>query len=322
MRRREFIALLGTSVAWPFAAMGQEPERTYRLGILTGAARSAPRSVAFFDELKMLGFVEGQNLKIVVSGFDLREDQYSEVAATLTKAAPDAVFCVTDAATRAVRETAHTIPIVALSPDFVASGLVRSLARPGGNTTGVSILAPELNGKRQEILLEAVPGARRIAVLADPTFTHASELQVLENAARARGADLVVFRASAPDQIASAIEKAKASGATALNVLSAPLFSFNRRIVIDQAAVQELPAIYEWPEMAEEGGLIAYGPRLTLIYRQTARLVAKVLRGAKPSDIPVEQPTNFELVINLKTANAMGVMVPATLVARADKVIE
>ena len=321
MRRREFTALLGASVTWPFAALSQEVGRTYRLGILTGAARAAPRTVAFFDELKVLGFVEGQNLKIVGGGFDLREDQYSEVAATLTKAAPDVVFCVTDAATRAVQELART-PIVALSPDLIAAGLVRSLARPGGNITGVSILAPELNGKRQEILMEAVPGARRIAVLADPTITHASELQTLETAARARGVELVVFRASTPDQIAPAIDKAKASDATALNVLTAPMFSFNRRIVIDRVAAQGLPAIYEWPEMAEEGGLIGYGPRLTLIYRQTARLVAKVLRGAKPEDLPVEQPTNFELVINLRTANALGVTVPATLVARADNVIE
>jgi putative tryptophan/tyrosine transport system substrate-binding protein len=132
----------------------------------------------------------------------------------------------------------------------------------------------------------------------------------------------VVFRASAPDQIAPAIDKAKASGTTALNVLTAALFSFNRRIVIDRAVAQGLPAIYEYPEMAEEGGLIGYGPRLTLIYRQTARLVAKVLGGAKPEDLPVEQATKFELVINLKTATAMGVTVPETLLARADKVIE
>jgi putative tryptophan/tyrosine transport system substrate-binding protein len=191
MRRREFIALLGASVTWPFAAMAQEPGRTYRLGILTGAPRAAPRTLAFFDELKVLGFVEGQNLKIVAGGFDLRADQYSEVAATLAKAAPNAVFCVVDTATRAVQESAHTIPIVALSPDLVAAGLVTSLARPGGNITGVSLLAPELNSKRQEILMEAMPGARRIAVLADPSITHASELQALENAARGRGVELL-----------------------------------------------------------------------------------------------------------------------------------
>jgi putative ABC transport system substrate-binding protein len=179
--------------------MAQQAERTYRLGVLTGVARAAPRMIAFFDELKILGFVEGQNLKIVVDGFDLRDDQYAEVAATLTKNAADVVFCISDAATRAAQQTAHTVPIVALFTDPVAAGFVRSLARPGGNITGVSILAPELNGKWQEILMEAVPGARRVAVLADPRFTYAVELQTLENATRVRGVEVVVFTADAPE---------------------------------------------------------------------------------------------------------------------------
>jgi putative ABC transport system substrate-binding protein len=326
MRRREFIALIGSATASPllrvFAARAQEPGRIYRLGVLTGVARTAPRMVAFFDELKVLGFIEGQNLKIVVGGFNLRDDQYAEVAATLAKAAPDVVFCVSDAATRAAQEAAHSVPVVTLSPDLVAAGFVRSLARPGGNITGVSPFAPELNGKRQEILMEAVPGARRMAVLADPTVTRAAEFEALQNAGRARGVELVVLTAGTPEQIASAVDKAMASGATALNVLSAPLFSFNRRIVIERAAAQGLPAIYEWPEMAEEGGLIGYGPRLNLIYPQVARLLAKVLRGVKPEDIPVEQPTKFELVVNLRTAKALGLIIPESFLARADEVIE
>jgi putative ABC transport system substrate-binding protein len=323
MRRREFIALLGgATVTWPLAARAQEPGRIYRLGILTGAARQAPRMVAFFDELKVLGFVEGQNLKLVVDGFDLREDQFPEVAATVAKAAPDVVFCVSDAATRAAQQSAYTVPIVVLSSDMVAAGFVRSLARPGGNFTGVSAFGAELNGKRLEILMEVVPGARRIAILADPKVTQPAELQALQNVARARGVELVIFTAGAPEQIAPAMDKAKASGATALNVLTAPLFSFNRPIVFERAAAPGLPAIYEWPEMAEEGGLIAYGPRLTLIYRQSARLLVKVLRGAKPEDLPVEQPTNFELVINLTTAKALGLTIPESFLVRADKVIE
>jgi putative ABC transport system substrate-binding protein len=205
---------------------------------------------------------------------------------------------------------------------MVGAGLVRSLARPGGNITGVSILAHELNGKRLEILMEAVPGARRIAVLADPKVTQPAELQALQNAVRGRGIELVIFTAGAPEQIASAMEKAKASGATALNVLTAPLFSFNRRMIIERAAALGLPAIYEWPEMAEEGGLLGYGPRLNLILRQAARLVVKVLRGVKPEDLPVEQPTNFELVINLTTAKALGLTIPESFLLRADKVIE
>jgi putative ABC transport system substrate-binding protein len=322
MRRRDFIVLGGAALAWPLATRAQEPGRTYRLGIMTGAARAAPRMAAFFDELKVFGFVEEQNLNVVAGGFDLHDDQFPGVAATLAKAAPDAVFCVSDAATRAMRELAHPVPIVALSTDLVAAGFVRSLARPSGNITGVSVLGSELNGKRLEILMQVVPSARRIAVLADPSVAQLSELKALENAARARGVELVTFTAGAAEQIAPVMEKAKASGATALNVLTAPLFSFNRRIVIEQAAALGLPAIYEWPEMAEEGGLIGYGPRLTLIYRQLARLLVKVLRGVKPEDLPAEQPTNFELVINLTTASALGLAIPESFLVRADKVIE
>jgi putative ABC transport system substrate-binding protein len=323
MRRRDFITLIGgVGAAWPLMAHAQDPGRVYRVGIINGAPRASPHIVAFFNELKALGFVEGHNLTIVAGGFDLREDQFAKVAATMASQTPDAVFCVSDVATRAVQAAAHTAPIVALSTDLVGAGLAHSLAHPGGNVTGVSILSPELNGKRQEILMEAVPGARRMAALADATAAPEAQLQTLLNDARARGVELMVVTASAPDEIAPAIDKAKTSGAAALNVLAAPLFSFNRRIVMERAAAQRLPAIYEWPEIAEEGGLIGYGPHLTLIYRQVARLLAKVPRGAKPQDLPAEQPTNFDLVINLTTAKALGITLPETLLVRADKVIE
>jgi putative tryptophan/tyrosine transport system substrate-binding protein len=326
MRRREFITLIGSAAAIPLlrlpVARAQEPGRIYRLAMMTGAPRQAPRMVAFLDELKTLGFVEGQNLKIVAGGFELRNDQYADVAATLLKAAPDVVFCVSDVATRAARVSAPTLPIVALSDDMLAAGFVRSFSHPGGNITGVSILGAQLDGKRLEILMEAVPSARNIAILADPNNTPPEELKALQNAARARSLEVAVFTAGTPEQIAPMMEKTKASGAAALNVLSAPLFSFNRRIVIERSAALRLPAIYEWPEMAEEGGLIGYGPRLTLIYRQLTRLIVKVLRGAEPKDLPVEQPTKFELVINLKTAKALGLNVPLHLQELADEVLE
>jgi len=326
MRRRQFIVLIGSAaaVSLSVAPVGraQQPGRIYKLGVIAGPARQVPRIVAFFDELKGLGFLEGHNLQVVAGGFGLRVDQFTQAAAAVAKSAPDVILCTQDPAVRAMQEATQTIPIVGLSVDMVAAGLVRSLARPGGNTTGVSTLASELNGKRQEILMEAVPGARRIAILADPLITEPAHLQALQNAARARGVEVAVFTAGAPEQIAPTMDKAKEWGATALNVLSAPLFSINRRLVIERAAALGLPAIYEWAEMADEGGLIAYGARLTLIYGQMARLIVKVLRGMKPEDLPVEQPTKFDLVVNLKTAKALGLTIPESFLARADKVID
>jgi len=325
MRRREVIALIGSAVTAPFVRAhivgAQEPGRTYKLGAINGSARQAPRNVAFFDELRGLGFVEGQNLKIIVDGFGLRDEQFAEAAATLAKSAPDVIFCTGNPAMRAAQESTRTVPIVGVASDMVGAGFVRSLARPGGNVTGVS-LTFEVDGKRQDLLMEAMPEARRFAFLTDPTFMPPAQLSALQNATRARGVDVAVFTAGAPEQIAPAMDQAKAWGANALNVLSAPLFSIHRQIVIERTAALGLPAIYIWPEMAEEGGLIGYGPRLTPIYRQLARLVVKVLRGVKPEDIPVEEPAKFDLVVNLKTAKALGLTIPESFLTRADKVIE
>jgi putative ABC transport system substrate-binding protein len=206
---------------------------------------------------------------------------------------------------------------------MVGQGLINSLARPGGNTTGASILATELDGKRQEILLEAVPGLRRMAILADSKTTRSPQLQALQEAARGRGVEVLIHPVASADEVTAAIDAAKASDAAALNVLSSPLLNGNRQLILERVAALRLPAIYEWAEVAEEGGFLAYGPGIIQIFRElVAQQLVKLLRGVKPADIPVEQPTKFELVINLKTANAMGVTVPATLVARADKVIE
>jgi putative ABC transport system substrate-binding protein len=324
MRRREFTALIGSAAALPLlrpaVARAQEPGRIYRLGILTGAARQTPRMVAFFDELKVLGFVEGQNLKIVVGGFDLLENQYADVAGRWPR-----LLRMLSLASVMPRSAPHSNrPIRVLSSSRRPIWLPRVLyARwPIPVATGISVLGFELNGKRLEILMQVVPSARRIAVLADPRATQPAELSALENAAHAHGVELVVFTAGVSEEITPAMDKAKASGATALNVLTSALFSFNRRIVIERAAALGLPAIYEWPEMAEEGGLIGYGAPLTPIYRQVARLLVKVLRGAKPEDLPVVQPTNFELVINLTTAKALGLTIPESLLVRADKVVE
>jgi putative tryptophan/tyrosine transport system substrate-binding protein len=200
---------------------------------------------------------------------------------------------------------------------------VKSLARPDGNTTGTSFLSAELDGKRQEILIESVPGLRRIAAIADSNRTVGSRLAALKEAARVRNIDLSIHQIAKPEEIPAAIDAAKTSGAAALNVLASPTLYGNRQIIMQRVAALRLPAIYQFPEEAEEGGFVAYGPRVVQVFRELmARQLAQLLRGAKPADIPVEQPTKFELVINLKTANALSLTVPETLLARADKVIE
>jgi putative tryptophan/tyrosine transport system substrate-binding protein len=306
MRRRDFITLVsGATVAWPLAARAQEARRTYHLGALTVSPRNAPYIVAMFDEL-------GRQIDVI-----------SEFAAELVKGHVDLIYAVGNVGIRAAQRATTTIPIFGTTDDMVGSGLVNSLARPGGNTTGVSILAPELNGKRQEILIEAVPRLRRMAALADSNTSSSSKLQELQDAARARNIEISTHWIARPEEIPAAVDAVKASGAEALNVLASPLLTVNRQTIAQRVAALRLPAIYQWPETAEEGGLIAYGPRLVQIYRELiVPQLVKLLRGAKPADMPVMQPTKFELVINLKTAKAMGVTVPEALLVRADKVIE
>ena len=328
MRRREFIGLLGGvwAVLPSLTALAQQVGRTYRLGFLNLSPRERPAVAAFFDELRLNGFIEGQNLTVIPGGFDVPNDQFAERAAALVRAAPDAIIAGPELPLRALQELTRTVPLIGMTEDMVAAGLAASLARPGGNITGISLLSPELDGKRQDILSEAMPGARRMAALADSNVAPPRHLQALQNAARRHGVELSVFGVAGPEEIVAAINAAKASGAEAINFLATPLFSVpgsrSNRIVIERVAELHLPAIYQWPETAGQGGLVGYGPRFTQVWRQRARLVVKVLRGVNPADLPVEQPTNFELVINLKTAKALAIEIPPTLLARADEVIE
>jgi putative ABC transport system substrate-binding protein len=231
MRRREFIVLMGASVAWPFAAMAQQAGRTYRVGGLSSSPRNSPAIVAMFDELRRFGFIEGQNLTIDWRQYTLHIDLISEFAADLVKAKVDVICAAGDAAIRAAQRATTTIPILGITQDMVGSGLVNSLARPGGNTTGVSILATELDGKRQEILIEAVPGLRRMAVLADSKATGSPQLQTLQDAARERDVEVSIHRVASAEEITAAIDAAKASGAAALNVMSSPFLYGNRQII-------------------------------------------------------------------------------------------
>ena len=323
MRRREFIALMGASVTWPFAALAQEPGRTYRLGFLALAPRESPGNVAFFEELRRGGFIVGQNLTVEFRTYELHRDLVSQYAAELVKARVDVIAAAGEDAVRALQQATKTVPIVAIGGDLLGSGLVNSLSRPDGNTTGVSILAFEADGKRQDILIEAVPGLRLMAVLTDVNITSAAKLDALQKAARAHHIEFSIHRVARGEEIAAAIDSAKASGATALNILSSPLFYANRHVIMERAAAARLPTIYEWAETAEEGGFAAYGPRVSQLYAEIMpQQIVKLFRGIKIADIPIEQPTKFELVINLKTAKAMGVTVPEALLVRADKVIE
>lgn len=321
MRRRDFIILL-TGLAWPLVARAQEG-RTYRIGCLHLFPRKTPFYDAFFDELHRLGFTEGQNLSVDQSGYGLRLEQLSEHASALAKAQVDVITAGGDIAIRAAQKATATIPILAMTDDMEAAGLVSSLAKPGGNTTGVSLLTSDLDGKRQDILIEAVSGVHHIAALADSNTTAPRELQALQDAAHIRGVAVSIHQVAKIDEIAPAIEAAKTSGAAALNVLASPFLFANRQAIIENAAAKRLPAIYQWPDEAEQGGLIGYGPRLAQLYRDImARQLVKLLRGAKPADLPIEQPTRFELVINLKTAKALGIELPESFLIRADKVVE
>ncbi len=323
MRRREFIALTaGATIIRPFASAAQEARRTNRLGIVAPFPREEPASSPFINELRRQGFIEGQNLTIDYRDFGPHVDLISEYAAELVKNRVDVIWGVGGAAMRAAQQATKTIPIFGMADDMVGEGLVDSLARPSGNTTGLSIFAGELDGKRQEILIEAVRGLRRMAALADVNATPVAKLDVLREAARARNIELSIHRIAGGEEIVAAIDMAQASGAAALNVLASPMLFGNRHLIMERVAALRLPAIYQWPDTAREGGFAAYGPRFAKLYVLLARQAAELLRGIKVADIPVEQPTKFELAINLKTAKALGLTIPESFLQRADDVIE
>jgi putative tryptophan/tyrosine transport system substrate-binding protein len=323
MRRRDFITILGgASATLPFAAVAQQTGRTYRLGALMGHPRDVPVNAAFLEQFRRYGFIEGQNFAVDWRAFGLDFGLIPQNAAELVSARVDVITTAGEEATRAAQQATKTIPIVAIGDDLLRSGLVQSLARPEGNTTGVNFLAADLDGKRQDLLIEAVPGLRRLAVLADVNST-AAKLEALKESARAHDVELSAYRVARVEEIAPAIDTAHASGAAALNIFSGVLLWANRQLIMDHSAALRLPTMHGTAEEAEEGAFAAYGPRLGQIFAEVMpQQIVKLLRGAKIADVPVEQPTKFELVINLKTANAMGVTVPPALLLRADKLIE
>jgi putative tryptophan/tyrosine transport system substrate-binding protein len=228
MRRRGFITLLGgIAVAWPLGAGAQDAGRTYRIGFLLPSTRDSPAVVALLDELRLNGFVEGQNLVVLPGGFGVTNDQIAGVVASLVAASPDVIVAGPELPLRALLLATQTIPLVGMTEDMVADGLVASFARPGGNITGISLLSPELDGKRQEILIEAVPGVRKIAVLADANVAKPVHLAQLQQAAQSHGVEALVRGVAKRDDVISAINNVKASGAQAINFLATPMFSVN-----------------------------------------------------------------------------------------------
>ncbi len=311
------------TVASPFGAVAQEAGRTYRLGILWPYPYGTPEFGLLADVLRPYGFIDGKNLNIDYRSWAQHVERIWDYAAEFARERVDAISAGGDVAIRAAQKATPSIPIVGVADDMLGSGFITSFSRPTGNVTGVSILSPELDGKRQDILIEALPGLNHLALLADFNASKQAHLDVLREAARARNIEASIHSIAKPEEIAPAIDAAKAAGAAALNVLASPMLNSNRRLIIERVAAQRLPAIFHWPETAEEGGFAAYGARFDQIIRELhARQVAQILRGGKVADIPVEQPTKFELVINLKTAKALGLTISELLLLRADKVIE
>jgi putative tryptophan/tyrosine transport system substrate-binding protein len=322
VKRRDFIALIGgAAVAWPLAARAQQAHVPV-VGVLRPNRQDVLETFAepFRRYMKAIGWEEGRNIRFLFAWMGGRNERATELAGELIAQKVDLIITFGDPAIRATQRATQTIPIVGMTDDMIGSGLAASLARPGGNTTGVSILASELDVKRLEILHEFVPQARSIAVLVDTT-TISTRAQ-LASAARKLGVELVPFEAQSPDEISRMLDAIATAKVAAVNVLASPLLNVARLQIIERMRVYRLPAIYQWPESGEDGALLAYGPRQVLCYRHIVSLVDKVLRGAKPADLPIEQPSKFELVVNLKTASALDMTISPALLLRADEVIE
>ncbi len=314
------IAVLGVVAM----AQAQQAKKVPRIGLLVPGSESAfsIRTEAFRQGLRELGYVEGKNIAIEYRWAEGNLDRLPALAAELVLLKVDLIFASGNAA-RAAKSATRTIPIVATSADPVGTGLVASLARPGGNITGLSLLSPELSGKRLELLKETVPKLSRVAVLLNPTAANSpSDLKETQTAARSLGMQLQLLEARSPDKFDPSFSAMMREHAGALVVTTDLMFLDNRTRIVSLAAKNRLPVMYYDRSFVEAGGLMSYGADIDDLFRRAATYVDKILKGAKPADLPVEQPTKFELVINLKTAKQIGLTIPPNVLVRADKVIK
>jgi putative ABC transport system substrate-binding protein len=325
MRRRDFIILLvGAMGEWPSAVRAQQKAMPV-IGYLgsTPPSTNAPRLPAFHQGLSEMGYVEGESVAIEYCWDEGHYDRLPGVAADLVGRKVDVIVATGINAALAAKNATSTIPIVFVAGDPVAMGLVASLARPGGNVTGVSSMAPEMISKRFELLSELVPQAGVIAGLVNPTFSYTEPMiQDLQEAARAKGVQLLIVQASTESEIDAAFASLVQKRVRALVVGADVFFLSRREQLVALAERHAVPAIYQARGFAAAGGLISYGPSITGLNHQIGIYVGRILKGAKPADLPVQQPTTFELVVNLKTARALGLTVPPLILARADEVIE
>jgi len=322
MRRREFTIFIGGAALCTLIAKAQTgtaPIVGYLWPVSTPP--QPPRMASFSDGLRESGYVVEKNVVVEVRYGAKDGQEFSRLIAELLRLKVALILTVGDDAPKTVQEISSIVPILAISDDLLGSGLITTLSRPGGNTTGITIQSPELSAKRLELLARILPGISRVAAIWDPT-TGASQVSMTAEAARGLKIELQVLEVRRREDLAGAFLAAKAAKGQALNVFSSPFLSSISQEIVDGAAENRLPAIYQWREHAEGGGLMSYGPSLANLYRQAGSIAAKILKGVKPSDLPVEQPTKFELVVNAKIAASLGIVVPPDVLLRADLVID
>jgi len=333
VRRREFITLLGGAAAgWPLAARAQQPAKVHRVGWIASASPVSdlvganPNNTAvrgFVQALRELGYVEGKNLVLEWRSAELRLERLPELVAELVGLKVDVLVAPNGNAAVAAKNATQTVPIVMIANDPVGLGLIGSLSRPDGNVTGLSYQSEEISGKRLELLKEIVPGLARVGVLRNPMVTgHPILWKQTEVAAKRLGVALEAIELRGPEDIEAAFATAKQRNAQALIAFDDLLTWVYRSRITALAASSRLPAMYATRELPDAGGLMSYGVSVDLLFRGFATFVDKILKGAKPADLPVEQPTKFELVINVKVAKALGLTVPPSLLTLADELID